>query len=63
MKAPPFRILSFPMALCALLALASCQTEDPPETQTLLRVKLNDSLSRYERVLVEVYARPIRTGP
>jgi Cadherin-like beta sandwich domain len=49
----------FPLGLCALmlLALAACQTEEPPEPQTLLRLKLNDTLGRYERVLVEVFAR------
>jgi hypothetical protein len=57
MNTHPSRLLHMAMALWALLALAACQTEDPAEAQTLLRIKLNDSLSRYERVLVEVYAR------
>lgn len=61
MSAPsPRHFLRNPLAalgLWSLLALAACQTEEPPEAQTLLRIKLNDTLSRYERVLVEVYAR------
>jgi hypothetical protein len=57
MKAHPFRYPLAALGLWALLALAACQTEEPPEAQSLLRVKLNDSLSRYERVVVEVYAR------
>jgi hypothetical protein len=40
-----------------LLALAGCQTVDPPEAQTFLHVQLNDSLARYERVLVQIYDR------
>lgn len=47
----------FALACCALLAFASCQIEDPPEAQTLVRVKLNASMTRYQRVLVELFAR------
>jgi hypothetical protein len=63
MNARPSRLLPLPMTLCALLVAASCQIEDPPPAQTMLRIKLNDSLARYEKVVVEVYARPDSTTP
>ena len=46
------------MAALALLSLAlsGCQTETP-EAETVLWLKLNDSLSRYESVLVQIIAR------
>jgi hypothetical protein len=54
----------FPPALSAvtlLLPLAfflvSCQTTDPPPAEQVLRLKLNDSLKNYERVVVQVLDR------
>ena len=48
------------MAMAALaflaLALSGCQT-DSPEAETVLLLKLNDSLSRYESVLVQIIDR------
>lgn len=56
----PSRISLF-LLLAAWLALSACQVEDPPPAQTLLRVRLNDSLSRYERVLVQIFSQPDST--
>lgn len=53
------RVLGTPYALliAAVLALAGCQTVDPPPAQNLLSVQLDDSLKRYDRVLVQVFDR------
>jgi hypothetical protein len=45
------------LAAASLLLFAGCQTEEPPEAETVLWVRLNDSLSRYERVLVQIVDR------
>src|SRR4051812_8481647 len=45
------------LALPLPIFLGSCQTTDPPPAETVLWLKLNDSLSRYERVLVEILNR------
>lgn len=55
------RRLRIPIA-CALLAgaallIGGCQTEDPPPAETFLRLKLNDSLSHYDQVLVQILNR------
>jgi hypothetical protein len=57
MEARPPRPSFAVLALCALLALVSCQLEDPPEAQTLVKVRLNASMARYDLVVVELYAR------
>jgi hypothetical protein len=59
MKARRLRIVFAGALLAAAAALltAGCQTEDPPEAVTFLRVRLNDSLARYERVLVQILDR------
>lgn len=44
----------FAAALIGLLLLASCQTTDPPPGESILRLKLADSLSRYENVIVDL---------
>jgi|GEM_PF-2447719 len=53
-----FQALAIP-ALAVGLGLAGCRSADPPpEAETVLRLKLHDSLSRYERVLVEILELP-----
>lgn len=47
--------LAFPLAFS--LALSGCQTESTPEAETVLRLELDDSLSRYEFVLVQIVDR------
>jgi hypothetical protein len=47
----------YAMALIAILAWTGCQTADPPPAQNLLYVKLDDTLNRYERVLVQIFDR------
>jgi Cadherin-like beta sandwich domain len=41
-----------PLALAKVLLLSSCQTADPPPAESILRLRLADSLSRYETVIV-----------
>lgn len=44
-------------AILALSALAGCQTEEPPPAENFLRIQLNDSLARYDRVTVMLVDR------
>ncbi|MDB5105473.1 MAG: hypothetical protein JWP91_3162 [Fibrobacteres bacterium] len=44
-------------ALALGLMMAGCQTAEVPEAETVLDVKLNDSLSRYDRVVVQIVDR------
>ncbi len=48
-----------PLCLGSVLALllVACQTADPPEPETNIRLSLNDSLARYETILVQVLDR------
>jgi hypothetical protein len=55
MKAPG--AIAYALAFAALGALAGCQAVDPPEAQTFLHLRLNDSLARCERVQVLVFDR------
>jgi hypothetical protein len=48
------RILSASLAIAMSAFLSSCETTDPPPAETVLWVKLNDSLSRYDLVIVQV---------
>ncbi|HKP96827.1 MAG TPA: cadherin-like beta sandwich domain-containing protein [Fibrobacteria bacterium] len=45
------------MAAALSLFLGGCQTTDPPPAETVLWLKLNDSLSRYDLVVVQILNR------
>lgn len=45
------------LAAACLLALAACQTADPPDPEIILRVRLHDSLKQYDRVVVQLIDR------
>jgi hypothetical protein len=45
------------LALALILGLWGCQTEDPPEAETVLWVRLNDSLSKFDKVVVQIVDR------
>jgi len=47
----------YALPLAALLAFAGCQTVDPPPAQNLLYLQLDDSLKRYDAVLVDIFDR------
>jgi hypothetical protein len=49
-----FRILFASLAAAMAAFLSGCETTDPPPAETVLWVKLNDSLSRYDLVIVQV---------
>lgn len=51
------KALALPALASFFLALGGCQTEAIPEAESVLWVKLNDSLSRYETVLVQIVDR------
>ncbi|MDB5047501.1 MAG: hypothetical protein JWO30_572 [Fibrobacteres bacterium] len=51
------KILFAAAGLAFSLFLGSCQTTDPPPAETVLWVKLNDSLSRYDLVVVQILDR------
>jgi hypothetical protein len=48
---------SLAFSLAVALGLSGCQTAATPEAETVLWLKLNDSLSRYESVLVQIVDR------
>ena len=50
------RLSALAISILALL-LTACQTADPPEPETNLRLSLNDSLSRYEKIIVQLLDR------
>ncbi|MEO6097801.1 MAG: cadherin-like beta sandwich domain-containing protein [Fibrobacteria bacterium] len=45
------------LGLALILGLSGCQTEDPPEAETVLWVRLNDSLSKFSSVVVQIVDR------
>ncbi|MDQ3000302.1 MAG: cadherin-like beta sandwich domain-containing protein [Fibrobacterota bacterium] len=49
-------LFAFLVAAMAVL-FSGCQTVDPPPAETILRLHLNDSLSRYEKVRVQLLDR------
>jgi hypothetical protein len=49
-----FRILIVSFAAAMAAFFSGCDTTDPPPAETVLWVKLNDSLSRYDLVIVQV---------
>lgn len=51
------RRLAYALAATGLVLLAACTTEETPEAETILRVRLHDSLARYEKVWVQVLNR------
>lgn len=51
------RSLLVSLAAAMAFFLSGCQTVDPPPAETILRVHLNDSLSRYEKVRVQLLDR------
>lgn len=50
------RLAALFVSVLALL-LGACQTTDPPEPETNLRLSLNDSLARYEKIIVQLLDR------
>lgn len=50
----PLRALLSILALALILGVSGCQTEDPVEADTVLWVRLNDSLSKFSKVLVQI---------
>lgn len=49
--------LLIPLGIIGSLLLTSCQTAEPPPAETVLRLKLADSLSRYDIVIVKIVDR------
>jgi hypothetical protein len=47
----------YALSLAAILAATGCQTVDPPPAKSLLSVQLDDSLKRFDSVLVQVFDR------
>ena len=57
MPARTFRLICASLAAALAFLLAGCQTTDPPPAETVLWLKLNDSLSQYDLVKVELKDR------
>ncbi len=51
---PMLLLTSTLIAILFGLFLTSCQTEDPPAAETILRLTLDDSLSRYDYVVITI---------
>ena len=51
------RRLAYALAAACLLMVAACTTEETPEAETILRVRLHDSLARYDKVVVQLFDR------
>ena len=57
MSTRTLRLLFASLAMALALFAAGCQTTDSPPAETVLWLKLNDSLSQYDLVLVELLDR------